>query len=100
MSQTLISNIVLYKLDPKELIQLLPKEERPLRKAAACSNLQFDNQMGTFTTIDEPYTTFKKDLPSLRYLIYTLLIYDIIFLHIKWIIYDFLIHNYDWYLIV
>jgi len=115
VSQTLVSNIVSCKLDPKELIQLLPEEERPSRKATARSNLQFDNQTGTFTAIDEPYTTFEKDFPSLGYLTYALSIYgtirglyDIdnlgfgpaIFLHIKRITRDSLIHNYEWRSIV
>jgi len=115
VSQTLVSNIVSGKLDPKELIQLLPEEERPSRKATTRSNLQFDNHTGTFSTIEEPYTTFEKDFPSLGYLTYALSIYgtirglyDIdqlgfgpaIFLHIKRITRDSLINNYEWRSIV
>jgi hypothetical protein len=51
------------KLDPKDLIQLLPEEERPSRKAARRDQLMLDSD-GKITTLDEPYTAFDKDFQT------------------------------------
>lgn len=115
VTQSLLSNIVACKMEPKDLILLLPEEDRPNRKAATRTNLHFDAQAGKLVTVDEPYTTFDKDFPSLEYLIYALTVYGTIralydsdnigisaaiFLHVKRITRDALINKYDWRSIV
>jgi hypothetical protein len=66
----LVANIVAHKLDVKELILLIPVEERPHKKRP---NLQFDNTTGQpFLQVDETPTTFEKDFLSVEYLTYAL----------------------------
>jgi hypothetical protein len=74
INQTLLSNIVAGKLDPKDLIQLLPEEERPSRKAGGRNQLILDSD-GKITTLDEPYTSFDKDFPTSEHLISTFTAY-------------------------
>jgi hypothetical protein len=116
VDSNLVTNIVSRKLDPKELILLLPLEERPNKRAGQRSHIQIDNTTGLmFTTPDDTPTAFDKDFPTVEYLVYALSVYgairglyDIdntgigpaIFLHIKKIVRDAAIAKYEWKSIV
>jgi hypothetical protein len=114
INQTLLSNIVAGKLDPKDLIQLLPEEERPSRKAGGRNQLILDSD-GKITTLDEPYTSFDKDFPSSEYLISAFSIYGTIRglydvdnlgfahaipMHVRRIARDVLYNKYEWHSVV
>jgi hypothetical protein len=116
LDSNLVTSIVSHKLDPKELILLLPVEERPTKRGTLRSNIiQFDQTTGTLSTVDDARTTFEKDFPSIEYLTYALSVYgavrglyDVdntgigpaIFLHIKRIARDVAVCKYEWKSIV
>jgi hypothetical protein len=114
INQTLLSNIVAGKLDPKELIQLLPEEERPSRKAGGRNQLILDSD-GKITTLDEPYTSFDKDFPTSEHLISAFTVYgtirglydvdnlgfaNAILMHVRRIARDVVYNKYEWHSIV
>jgi hypothetical protein len=116
IDDNLVTSIVSHKLDPKELILLLPLEERPNKRGGQRSNLQFDTTTGMIiSTVDDAPTAFEKDFPTIEYLVYALSVYgairglyDInntgiapaIFLHIKKIARDAAVAKYEWKSIV
>jgi hypothetical protein len=116
IDDNLVTSIVSHKLDPKELILLLPLEERPNKRGGQRSNLQFDPTSGMIiSTVDDTPTAFEKDFPTIEYLVYALSVYgairglyDIdntgiapaIFLHIKKIARDAAVAKYEWKSIV
>jgi hypothetical protein len=111
-----VTSIVAGKLDPKDLSLLIPLEERPNKRGAQRSNLHYDHATGTFATVNDPPTAYEKDFPSVEYLVYALSVYGTIrglydgadktgiaaaiLLHIKRIVRDVAVGNYEWKSIV
>jgi hypothetical protein len=115
VESSLVTSIVAGKLDPKELILLIPLEDRPNKRGGQRSNLLYDQLTGTFATVNDTPTAYEKDFPSVEYLVYALTVYGTIrglydvdrtgispaiFLHIKRVVRDSVIGNYEWKTIV
>lgn len=115
VDSNMVTSIVSLKLDPKELINLIPLDERPNKRGGQRSNLHIDTTTGLITTVDDTPTAFEKDFPTVEYLVYAFSVYgairglyDIdntgigpaIFLHIKKFVREVAVAAYDWKSIV
>jgi len=79
IDQSLLSNIVTGKLDSKDLIRLLPLEDRPKgRGNTQPSSLLLDIQTGRFTATEESSTAFDKDFPDFNTALYAISVYGMI----------------------
>lgn len=79
IDQSLLSNIVSAKLDPKDLIRLLSLKDRPKGRGNMQSgSLLLDIQTGKFTATEESATAFDKDFPDFNTALYALSVYGAI----------------------
>lgn len=112
IDQTLLSNIVSRKLEIKDLVRLIPEEDRPKGRSTAGLSAGFHIDVtGKTTIVSESTVAFDKDFPDFPTVIYALSIYgairglyDIdntgiatgIFLHIKRLTRWHKIDNFQW----
>jgi hypothetical protein len=80
LDQGLLSNVVSRKLEVRELVKLLPEEDRPKGRAAAglASGFHFDATTGKTTVVAEQSSAFDKDIPDFQTGVYILSIYGAI----------------------
>jgi hypothetical protein len=74
--QTLLNNIVHGKMEVKDLLKLVPEEDRPKGRKLTHAGFLLDTS-GTITTVDES-TAFEKDFPQFGTIIYALSTYGAI----------------------
>jgi hypothetical protein len=80
LDQGLLSNVVSRKLEVRELVKLLPEEDRPKGRTAAglASGFHFDATTGKTTVVAEQSSAFDKDIPDFQTGVYILSIYGAI----------------------
>jgi hypothetical protein len=68
LDQGLLSNVVSRKLEVRELIKLLPEEDRPKGRTTAglASGFHFDATTGKTTVVAEQSSAFDKDIPDFQ----------------------------------
>ena len=74
--QTFLNNIVHGKMEVKDLLKLIPEEDRPKGRKLTHAGFLLDTS-GTITTVDES-TAFEKDFPNFELIIYALTMYGAI----------------------
>jgi hypothetical protein len=76
IDQAILLSIVSLKLEVKDLVRLLPVEDRPRGRSTALPNsLSVDPRTGKWTSNDDNPITFDKDIPDFNTLLYILSIY-------------------------
>jgi len=80
LDQGVLSNVVSRKLEVRELVKLLPEEDRPKGRTAAglASGFHFDAATGKTTVVSEQSSAFDKDIPDFQTGVYILSIYGAI----------------------
>jgi len=77
LDKTLLANIVSRKLEIKDLIKLIPEEDRPKGRlpAGLASGWHVDGTSGKTTIVNESSSTYEKDIPDFQTLMYALAVY-------------------------
>jgi len=80
IDQTLLASIVSRKLELKDLVRLLPEEDRPKGRSTAglTSGFHVDAVTGKTTIVTESTVAFDKDLPDFPIVVYALSVYGAI----------------------
>jgi hypothetical protein len=79
IDQSLLANVIALKLDVKDLVRLLPVEDRPKGRSATLPNsLALDPKTGKWTATDDAPVSFDKDFPDFDTLLYVLSVYGTI----------------------
>jgi hypothetical protein len=113
VDQSTLTSLVAGKLDVKDLIRLIPVENRPRGRATAIpGTISFDGRTGKWIQSEEAPNTFDKDFPDLNTALLALSVYgsicalyDVdktgiapaIFLYIKQLVHWVLIDKFSWY---
>ena len=74
-------NIVSKKMEIKDLIKLIPEEDRPSKgrpTAGLATGIHIDTASGKVQAVGESLNTHEKDIPDLKILLYILSIYGAI----------------------
>ena len=76
IDSSLLTNLVSLKLDVKDLVRLLPVEDRPKgRSSALPHSVSVDLQTGKWTSNEDAPVSFDKDIPDFQTLMYILSTY-------------------------
>ena len=77
IDQSTLTNLVSGKMEVKDLLRLIPAEDRPRgRTTAIPGSISFDSQTGLkWVPPDDAPTTFDKDFPDFNTCLYTLTVY-------------------------
>ena len=81
IDQALLINIVSKKMEIKDLIKLIPEEDRPSKgrpTAGLATGIHIDTASGKVQAVGESLNTHEKDIPDLKILLYILSIYGAI----------------------
>jgi hypothetical protein len=79
VDQSTLTSLVAGKLEVKDLLRLIPAEDRPRGRTTAIPGVvSFDNQTGKWIQSDDMPNTFDKDFPDLNTALHTLSVYGAI----------------------